>query len=109
MRVNSLQMSGHPSKKFLLQGVMAEQIGQHVSGFGNWLVTKHAQGYLEAFDGHHEDLVYLTAGTDPRLFSPLECALQCSVYQTCRRPCVPTWWPAQLSFALKEALNGMLH
>ena len=30
---------------------MAEQIGQHVSGFSNWLITKHAQSYLEAFEG----------------------------------------------------------
>ena len=30
------------SEGCLLQGVMAEEIGQHVSGFGNWLVTKHA-------------------------------------------------------------------
>ena len=54
----------------LLQGVMAEQIGQHVSGFSNWLITKHEQGYLEAFEGHHDDLVYLTAGTDTLPFSP---------------------------------------
>ncbi len=41
---------------------MAQQIGQHVSGFDNWLITKHEQGYLQAFEGHHDDLVYLTAG-----------------------------------------------
>ena len=46
------------------QGVMAEQIAQHVSGFSNWSITKHAQSYLEAFEGRHEDLVYLTAGAD---------------------------------------------
>jgi hypothetical protein len=41
---------------------MAEQIGQHVSGFPNWLITKHQQSYLEAFQSHAKDLVYLTAG-----------------------------------------------
>lgn len=44
---------------------MAEQIDQHVSGFTNWLVTKHAQSYIDAFEGHHDDLVYLTAGSHP--------------------------------------------
>ena len=41
---------------------MAEQICQHVSGFPNWLITKHQQSYLEAFESCTKDLVYLTAG-----------------------------------------------
>ena len=45
-----------------LQGVIEEQIQQHVSGFNNWNITKHAQSYLDAFMGHRSDLVYLTAG-----------------------------------------------
>ena len=45
-----------------LQGVIEEQIQQHVSGFNNWNITKHAQSYLDAFMGDRSDLVYLTAG-----------------------------------------------
>ena len=42
--------------------MIEEQIQQHVSGFNNWNITKHAQSYLDAFMGHRGDLVYLTAG-----------------------------------------------
>lgn len=42
--------------------MIEEQIQQHVSGFNNWNITKHAHSYLDAFMGHRSDLVYLTAG-----------------------------------------------
>ena len=42
--------------------MIEEQIQQHVSGFNNWNITKHAHSYLDAFMGHSSDLVYLTAG-----------------------------------------------
>ena len=54
-----------------LQGVIEEQIQQHVSGFNNWNITKHAQSYLDAFMGHRSDLVYLTAGALASRMLPL--------------------------------------
>ena len=58
----SMHMCCAPLSSVPLQGVIEEQIQQHVSGFNNWNITKHAQSYLDAFMGHRSDLVYLTAG-----------------------------------------------
>ena len=91
----------------LLQGVMAEQIGQHVSGFSNWLITKHAQSYLEAFEGHHEDLVYLTAGRFPHPSPRQHPSSTSTACQTCRPLSLSLLHIYQLSLPLKDTTMAL--
>ena len=68
---------------------MAEQICQHVSGFPNWLITKHQQSYLEAFESCTKDLVYLTAGMHSS-YSVISCYC---LSKTSLRPSIPRCLP----------------
>lgn len=53
-------------------GRMGGLLRQQLSGLDKWLVTRSEEAYLDLYAGRTDQLVYLTAGTEPcRVWSVL--------------------------------------